>query len=186
VAPREHDPQRARDGEVLIVDDDVPPKLRLYRVQQLLAIDRLGPRFGGLLPERLFLLGEQQLQLGTQPNDVLAEAARQLLQPDLMLALRQLDDGGEPDLPLAILLFGLLLGPLFEALLLALRLAGDRGPLLLSTVHDPALLDLLGALLLLRFLDDGLDHPLERGLVDTVLLGGAIKVKHPFDCRQAG
>src|SRR5262245_29852388 len=100
-----------------------------------------------------------------------------------MLAVRQLNDGGERVLPFALLLFSRFLGPLRLALFLAI----SHRALLFRAALDPPPLGLLVALLLLGILDDGLDHPPERDLVDAVLLGIALAldIVHPLDRGQS-
>src|SRR5215472_1173815 len=108
-----------------------------------------------------------------------------------MLGARQLDDGRKCFLPLlilALLLFpGLALSALllfpglaFFAFFLALLLVFAFTPLFLCAVQFTSGLArraLVGA-------DDGLDHLLELGDLDAVLLGDVGKVEHPLDNRQ--
>src|SRR5215472_7187534 len=103
-----------------------------------------------------------------------------------MLRARQLGDGAEFLQPLALFLLGV-----FSSLPIGTRfLVGPalfftlfRRALLLGAVLDPLLLGLLFSHLLRALLDDGLDHLLERSLIDTITLGVALgpdDVEHPF------
>jgi hypothetical protein len=103
-----------------------------------------------------------------------------------MQATRQFGEGSERLLPLALSLLGFLLGVLLGLPIKPPLLAFFRRALLLGSVLDPPLRGLLIAPCLLGRLDDSLNHPLERGLIDAVLLGVtlALDVVQPLNRRQ--
>src|SRR5262249_37643360 len=121
----------------------------------------------------------------------------------VVLGHRLLEDDRQLPVNLALARCGAAIGPLpiarllaipailardFLAFFLRLRLVFFRLllGLLLGAGFDLPPLGLFGLLSLLGFLDDSLDHLLERSLGDTVLLGGTVEVEHPLDRRQSG
>src|SRR5262249_13610703 len=160
------------------MNEDILPELRRSRVQQLARIDRLIPWLDLTTLDSLFLFEAQFGELFAQDIDVLAKLPRQCRQPTLMLNIRQLDDGRERLLLLAILALGFFSGLTlltlsffsglaFLTFLPGLTLTLNRGPLFLCATLDSPPLGLLVVLLLLVLLDDGFDHALERDTVDT-------------------
>src|SRR6516162_1812900 len=175
------------------MDDDVLPELRRHRIQQFTGVDRLVPRLDLAALDPLFLLNTQLSELCTQNVEIPTELARQCRKPALMLGARQLDDGRECPLLLAVpalfLLPGLTLFAFAPALLLAffafffaLLFALAFTSLLLRTLQLTAVL----ARLLFGLLDDGFDHHLELGGFNAVLLGGVVEIEHPLDRGQPG
>src|SRR5262249_18504029 len=136
-------------------------------------------------------------KLFAQDVEALTKLARQCREPAFMLGTRQLDDGRECFLLLLVLALSLFARLLvfalgFLASLLVFALGVLLGlVLLLAALPLVALLALpvLG-LILLRLLlvgpDDALDHLLELGRRNAMLLGGVVEVKHPLHQRQPG